>query len=209
MRAVLLLLAGCVSYAQTLVIGAKGGGRVTDDLTESIASTTESKRYIVGPMIQLGLPLGFGVEIDALYSREGYRYSWSYSASRERANVWQFPVLLQYKLPLRALKPFIEAGYAARVIHGFDDYYAASYLGGGQFSTYYTHSHESTNYGTSQGFVAGAGVGFAVGHLRLSPEFRYTHWNNRPIAVFIPDGPSFTSTQNQIDLLFGIGWDVH
>ena len=160
-------------------------------------------------MINVGLPLGFGVEIDALYSREGYRSSWYYSASRERDNVWQFPVLLQYKLPLPAIKPYIEAGYAARVIHGFNDYYAAAYLGGGQFSTFYTHSHEDTNYDNSQGFVAGAGVGFAIGHLRLSPEFRYTHWNSRPIAVFLPNGPTFTSTQNQVDLLFGIGWKVH
>ncbi len=74
-----------------------------------------SKRYVVGPALDIGLPLGFGVEVDALYRREGFQTSFGnafYSASsQERANSWEFPILLKYRLPVPVIKPFVEVGY--------------------------------------------------------------------------------------------------
>jgi hypothetical protein len=184
------------------------GGRTTGDLSGA-GATSESKRYIVGPEIGIGLPFGFGLEFDALYSREGYRSSFSnfaYSAdSRERANSWEFPMLLKYKLPFPIITPYVEVGYARRVIDGSIDSDSIQFLPPAPLQ----RTNASTNWAASQGIVVGGGVQFGVGRLRVLPEVRYTHWNNAPIFGFYGDGPSFQSTQNQVDLMVGVGWKVH
>src|ERR1700691_4429097 len=97
MRVLLMLLISNVCYCQSLVFGLAGGARLTND-TEAPAMG-ESKRYIVGPMIELGLPLGFAVEADALYSREGYYFAFN-GALVQSTNSWAFPLLLKYRLPV-------------------------------------------------------------------------------------------------------------
>src|SRR6202021_136994 len=76
----------------------------------------------VGPMIELGLPGGFAVELDALYHRNGYVIeNGNFAGSiieRERAHSWEFPILLKYKLPVFKVKPFAEVGLAPRSISG-------------------------------------------------------------------------------------------
>ena len=64
-----IILSASVCLGQPLSIGVTGGGRATDDV---IGATAESRRYVVGPMVELGLPWSFGVESDALYHRSGY-----------------------------------------------------------------------------------------------------------------------------------------
>jgi len=65
------VLTGCACCGQSLSIGVIGGVRGTDDLTGP-GATSASKRYAVGPALDIGLPRGFGLEADALYRREGY-----------------------------------------------------------------------------------------------------------------------------------------
>jgi hypothetical protein len=200
-----------VTYAtcigQSLSIGVTGGGRTTDDVT--CCATPESKRYVVGPMVELGLPLGFAVEFDALYHRHGYQISsgnfFGSSNERERANSWEFPMLLKYKLPVFKVKPFVEVGAAPRRISGTIS------VSGSSLDTAtgkYTLSSGSlrTAWSSTFGVVTGGGIQFGLGRLRLSPEVRYTHWTNTPIDVTFADGPSFRSTQEQLDVLIGIGW---
>src|SRR5438132_39357 len=111
------ILTGCVCFGQTLSVGLIGGARASDDLTGA-GATGVSKRYVIGPAVDIGLALGFGVEVDALYRREGYQTSFGSFAynifSGERANSWEFPMLLKYRIPFS----FLEVGYAPRVIHG-------------------------------------------------------------------------------------------
>ena len=92
---------------QTLTVGAKGGLRLTRDPQEY--DTSDSKPYLVGPMIEIRLPFHFGVEADALYSRLG---NTSYiplianaSTIRTIANLWEFPLLTKYRVPLARVHP--------------------------------------------------------------------------------------------------------
>src|ERR1700747_286515 len=108
----IVLVASCsICVGQQIVIGVKGGVVLTDDINSSGSSaTSESKRYTIGPMLEIGLPFGFGFGVDALYRRQGYRTSFgnfagSFSAS-ERSNTWEFPLLLKYKLPFPILRPY-------------------------------------------------------------------------------------------------------
>lgn len=85
----------------------------------SFEINSEPRPYLVGPMAFLSLPLGLGIEFDALYQRTGYRASLGSCCAdlweRERENVWEFPLLAQYRLPIHHFKPFVEVGWAPRI----------------------------------------------------------------------------------------------
>ena len=119
-----LMLAGNVAlFAQSLSLGVKGGVRASDDF--QYAATSESRRYVVGPAATVALPLGFAIEFEALYRRQGYSTGNStglyISSVREADNIWEFPLLARYRIPLHAIRPFAEAGWAPRITHGSED----------------------------------------------------------------------------------------
>jgi hypothetical protein len=163
-------------------------------------------------MIELGLPLGFAFEVDALYHRNGYLIGYGNFAGSiiesERANSWEFPMLLKYKLPVPGIKPFFDVGLAPRTISGTISQSGFSVdIQTGQRTPF--NNKVGTNWSSSYGIVTGGGVQFGVGRLRLSPEVRYTHWTSTPINGTFGDGPSYYGNQEQVDVLIGIGWKIH
>jgi hypothetical protein len=162
-------------------------------------------------MAELGLPWSFAIEVDALYHRNGYLIGYGNFAGSiiesERANSWEFPMLFKYKLAVPKVKPFVEVGLAPRTISGtisesgFDVDIMTDQRT--PFSAV-----AKTNWNSSFGIVTGGGVQFGMGRLRLSPEVRYTHWTSTPINGTFGDGPSYRGTQEQVDVLIGIGWRV-
>jgi hypothetical protein len=164
----------------------------------------------VGPAATLALPLGFAIEFGALYRRQGYSTGWEtplYTSSiRESDNVWEFPLLARYRIPLRGIRPFAEAGWAPRITHGSQDE-SGSYLSQLDPATYTYYSGRShTDWPVTHGAVVGGGIQFAAGRLQFAPEVRYTHWNRQAISGHFPDGPDYGSTQNQLDILLGMSW---
>ena len=200
----LMMAANSVLFGQSLSIGVKGGVRATDDF--QYAATSESRPYVVGPSASIGLPLGFAIEFEALYRRQGYSTGNGtplYNTSiREADNVWEFPVLVRYRIPFGRVRPFVEAGWAPRIAHGSEDVNGA-YLNGQLTYTYYTF-RSRTSWPITSGEVVGGGVRFSAGRLQFAPEIRYTRWNQQAISGYFGDGPSYGSTQNQIDILLGI-----
>src|SRR5580698_136182 len=206
----IFLLTCCICAAQSVTLGVIGGGRVTDDVSQG--ATSASRIYDIGPSIEVGLPLGLSFEFDAIYHRQGYGFNFGNSlysvVESERANSWEFPLLLKYKLPVPVLKPFVEVGVAPRRISGniFATGESANIPQGGvtPFSRNMT-----TNWSPDYGVVAGGGVQIGIGRLRLSPQVRYTYRHSTPVVVVLSDGPTFYSSQNQVDVLLGIGWKFH
>jgi hypothetical protein len=162
--------------------------------------------------VEIGLPLGLAIEADALYRSEGFRVSASsgsyFMFGDEHANLWEVPILLKYRIPLPIAKPFLEAGYASRVIGGPVSRNVTANLPGGvvTFGTY------NSQWSNSNGLVVGGGVQFALGRLRLSPVVRYTRWTG---STFMgrSGGPgeyfyltAWQSNQNQVDVLLGVAW---
>src|SRR5882762_6598775 len=99
---VVFVLAGSAFAQLPVSVGIKGGVPLTEafdtvsDATRGYVSTT--RRYIVGPSVELNLPAGFGVEFDALYTRLNFSQNIVATAiTATTANSWEFPLVLKYK----------------------------------------------------------------------------------------------------------------
>jgi hypothetical protein len=210
----LVLLSGRLVLAQSIAVGVVGGVRTTDDVSGSL--TSESKRYIVGPTVDIRLPKRLSIEVDALYRRFGFTgYSNSCcgnSVTRERANSWEFPMIVKYRLPARLVHPFVGVGYAPRVVQG-TDVSSGSYLSGMTSNppmdiyTYYFNQRSNTNYSWTHGVVVSGGVSLGAGHLRVTPEMRYVHWNAPFLNAYGGDGSfQFVSKQDEVFVMLGLSW---
>ena len=202
-RLVFFLLLTFPSFSQSIAIGVKGGIRATNDVEGS--GTSESKRYLVGPAVEVILPFRIAVEVDALYSRFGLRSGtggfYGYTIQSQRANSWEFPILGKFRL----VRPFfVEAGYVPRTMSGstHSDSFLIDINGKQPRQT----GDRKADYQLTHGLLAGGGVDLPFGRLRLSPEFRYTRWLNRSFDIEGSHGFSLKPAQNRVEILVGIWW---
>ena len=201
-----LLCLAIPGLPQPLTIGVKGGVRLTGDpqIYDPIFDRSNSKPYLVGPMIEVRLPLHFAFEADALYSRLG---NTSYiplianeSDIRTIANSWEFPLLVKYRLPFPRVQPYVSVGFAPRRAGGrINTIHYGFYPSDVTFSSVDWHAHD-------QAFVLGGGVGVKLWHIRVTTEIRYLRWE-------VPTSPSSSDAayylrvpQNEAQVLLGIGW---
>src|SRR6266852_9026620 len=114
----LFTLFSCPAFAQQVGFGIKGGVRATNDIDGSFGTSSESSRYVVGPMVEAALPDGFSGEADALYSRPGYSSIFSNafvsSTNKARGTSWEFPLLIKHGLPFPLIHLYAALGYAPR-----------------------------------------------------------------------------------------------
>ena len=175
------------------------------DFGESASSAT--RRYTVGPMVELRLPHGFELEFDVLYSRLGFAdltksVALIFDYANTSANSWSFPVLAKYRLPaLRVVRPYIEVGPSFRTVSGVSVSTTRIIEFGGGFASGPTHSSSDShlNNRSNAGVAAGLGIQVRLAFLRISPEVRYTRWK----ADQQPD-PCLYANQNQVEVLLGI-----
>jgi hypothetical protein len=133
-----------------------------------IASLSKSTLFTIGPTVQVNLPAGFRVEVDALYRPVAYQVATSIFGAAGSANVsaaqFRFPVLLQKRfgrLPL--IKPYAEGGLS------FDHLADLS-----QAVSLVSKQPGAIVQTTHAGLVLGFGLDVKIPFVRLSPEFRYT-----------------------------------
>lgn len=119
----ILLFAGvAAAYGQSISIGAKGGSPLNDPSSSTSAySTITQDRWTGGPAVELGLPLHFSIEFDALYRGSKGSTTAPYtilpgsssvlSSSTQRTRAWDLPLLLKYHFLNGPIKPFLSAGY--------------------------------------------------------------------------------------------------
>jgi hypothetical protein len=146
-----------------------------------------SREFVLGPMLEVYLPLGLAVEADALYRPMNAKSqsqtllllgSLTGPVFSNKIDTWEFPVLAKYRLPVLAIKPYIEAGPSFRTV-------GASLAG--KIS------------GT--GVAAGIGLDMRAGPLRIAPEVRYTYWGSDGNYSSVYHAVSF---QNQLEFLVGL-----
>jgi hypothetical protein len=97
-------------------------------ISGSTRTYSGSRSFVIGPSIEVKLPLGLSVETDALY-RPLYlttqqtttttlatklltSFSLSTPPLETRIDTWVFPLLAKYRLPVPLIKPYVEADRA-------------------------------------------------------------------------------------------------
>ena len=152
----------------------------------------DSRRYIVGPSVEVRLPRGFAVEADALYQRVGTYLTGASvlsgtglepvdpyvasSSSRAVGNVWQFPVIGKYYFNRSSrFQPFVGLGPELRTAGWRTD--TSSVLVSGPSAIPVTSASSSESRSNTGGAVAVVGMRSQVGRLKLSPQFRFTRWS--------------------------------
>jgi opacity protein-like surface antigen len=177
----LCAVVGCAprAAAQPLGLGLKLGATLTNAVTTTDpAAIPNNTTFIIGPYIEMRLPLGFSIEADALY------YPNFYSSAAGGGSVWQFPVLAKLGLPLGPIRPYIEGG--------------PSYSHLSDVKTVTDLLHES-NYG----ITLGVGIEFKIHGFRIAPEARYND-----VALTNVESPAglFKAKHSQTIFLLSLGF---
>lgn len=174
-HAAILAVASVPAWGQ-LHFGLKGGVPLNDAIDASGNFSSSFQRFTIGPMIDLDLPAGLGVEFDALYKKTGYATGTEYTASS-----WEFPLLLKYTFKGHVARPYLSGGFVFRHI--------------GDIPLLLENG--------SKGFAASGGVRLNLWLIRLSPELRCTWWNNDVFSRNLPPSSSLSSARNQLEVLVG------
>ncbi|MFB3825663.1 MAG: outer membrane beta-barrel protein [Bryobacteraceae bacterium] len=202
MRTLLLFFATAVSALPQFSVGVKAGVPLTDFFTTvrspNFGFNSNTKRYIVGPSVQLGLPGGLAVELDALYRRLNYEGSGTLADvltnNRTTGNAWEFPLLLKYRFPAPVARPFLSAGVAWDTLSGLKQSIST------RLNLTETSEPKELENKTTTGFVLGAGVEVRAPFVRVIPEIRYTRWGSHH---FRDAAGSLLSNRNQAEFLLG------
>jgi hypothetical protein len=199
--------------AQSLALGVKGGVPLSDAFKAAsggpVSYSTVTRRYTVGPTVEVGLPLiGLRVEADALYRRMGWDSSRAGTALLEpyvstvRVGAWDFDVLLKHRLPGGpAVRPYVGAGAAFRRLFTTRE----NFLFPGPPARFVTKQMiEEVRRKNIAGLVFSAGVEVG-GPLRIAPEVRYTRWLMNNVTGAFPIG----TQANQLEVLVSITFGKH
>jgi hypothetical protein len=183
----LLLVPASLAFAQPFTAGIKAGLPLTDFLnTVNGVTSSTTNRYIVGPMVELRLPFGLGVEFDALYRHFDYTNivgsGVNALTSTGHSGAWEFPLVAKYKFPSHLVRPYVEAGVAWDTLSGV------------------TNAVGITNQnGTVMGAVLGGGIDIHLVVLHITPGLRYTRWTSQHFNL----NGVLSSNQNQAEFLVG------
>ncbi len=202
MRILLLLLAGASCAFPQFTAGFKAGVPLTDffDTVRSpnFGFNSQTKRYVIGPTVELRLPGGLGFEFDALYRRfnyEGDTQTDGAVSSRTTGNAWEFPLLAKYRFPYPLVRPYILGGVAWNTFTGLRQDITSVVTGRSS-----TDEPAELRERTTTGLVLGAGLEVRAIVIRISPEVRYTRWGAEQFR-----GPNDTLrwNRNQAEFLVG------
>ncbi len=196
MKLLLLFLTGTMSVLGQFSFGVRGGLPFTNFF--QAASNPEetfnssATQFIVGPTVELRLPAGFGLEVDALFRH--FQYNATANIADElvhntASNAWEFPLLVKYRMQGMFVRPFLDGGVA------FDHWSGAK-----QIPDLVSTSGSSTS-GANAGVVVGAGIELHLPLVRLTPEIRFTRWGAANVADL---GGALQSRQNQAEFLVGL-----
>ncbi len=193
MKLGLFFLSLSIAAAQSVGVGVKGGVPFNDvfratGLIGSEPFHAHTQRFTIGPMLDVRLPLGVGIEFDALYKQfdqTGGAVSGGTLAKTGRC--WEFPLLGKYRFGSSALKPYVEGGVSFNRLSGY-------LLPFRTLPSAPASQPEGSS--TRTGLALGAGIELKLPLIRISPGIRFSHWG---------DNVSVPST-NAADFLVGVSF---
>jgi hypothetical protein len=175
----LVLFSSC-AFSQSLSVGVLAGVPISDAFSSATSGNVSvadaSQRLAIGPTLELRLPFGLGVSVDALYRRIGYDANVGQGLSVSHGNSFQFPIMAKYRLPGIVMRPFVGGGVAFQTTTGFKSFDGRT------------------------GLVLGGGLDFKLTRFHITPELRYTRWGTDNLVEYFN---VLRPTQNQADFLVG------
>ncbi|MDX2152726.1 MAG: outer membrane beta-barrel protein [Bryobacteraceae bacterium] len=135
-----------------------------DNSPIAVARTAGPRSVLPGIAVEAELARGFSVEGNAIYRPYRQRVvtasrSFGGNTSFRVADTFEFPVLAKYRFGNGGFRPFLEGGPSFRT---------ADWVAGGRLGRV--------------GVTGGAGVEMRLGHLRIAPRVRYTHWSGESLG---------------------------
>jgi hypothetical protein len=196
-------IAACAA-AQPIGFGLKLGAPLTDAVNLAAGSGTlanTATRFTIGPMVELRLPFGVGIEGDFLYRRVSGTYNSDSFSAEAHGNQWDVPVLLKYRFPFPIVKPYLEAGPSFRWFTNADHGYTCVT----NLCTAIIPPQLSTNT-SGAGLTFGGGVEVKLLFIRIAPELRYTRWASEAFSLQSGGTTFIHASQNQAEFLVGISF---
>jgi hypothetical protein len=218
--ACLLLAAASSAFAQRISVGIKAGVPLTDLVTTNsgdVRTSTQTKRYTFGPVMDIGLPLGFGVEFGAMYKRfdqqsiavttTGYviideenSYPIYYTTGISAVgHSWEFPVAVQYHFFKSAIRPYVEGGVSLDRLSNVYTVQQTPYPRQPQLPFTIEHMRSSL---TRVGPLFGMGVDVKLHGIHVTPGLRYTHYNQLEQLTGCASGSACRGNK-AVDILVG------
>jgi len=197
LKVLFLLLSGAAAaFAQHIGVGVRAGVPLSDFFSTIQSSNfgfnSNTQNYIVGPTLELYLPLGLGIEADGLYRHLSYTATSGSTTEAVKGNSWEFPILGKFRIPGKILRPYVDAGIAFNSLSG---------LSGTVLSATGLSNASTAPTKTGKGFVAGVGLDVHFAFIHIEPEVRYTHWGS---ARFMDPLNLVRGSQNQAEVMVGI-----
>ncbi len=192
------------ALAQPFSAGIKGGLPLNDFLNEvQGTSTTNTGHYLVGPEVEVRLPLGLSIEFDALYRHFSYTNvlggpTMNTVTSVGSSSNWEFPLVLKYKFPSKIVRPYLEAGVAWDTLAGLKNTVNNVACSAGACSNVLVAPPTASSAGT-MGVVIGGGVDIHAIVIHVSPELRFTRWADNYFNL----SGVLNSSKNQAEVLVG------
>jgi hypothetical protein len=211
MRLILVFLfAALTASPQIFSVGVKGGVPLTDAFetatTGHLSYLSSTKRYTVGPTVEVRLPFRLSVEFDALYKRLDYDSASmgvdTFVRSATTSNSWEFPLLAKWRLFGGPVRPFVDAGPTFNKLSGISQSIQTLVAPDHLFSSSSNRPSELQNTFRA-GVAVGGGIEFGAHHFRISPEVRYTRWGTENFRS-LTSSDLLHSNDNQAEFLLGI-----
>ena len=121
---------------------------------------------------------------------EGFPIQTSHGVSAA-GNSWEFPVAVQYRLSLPAMRPYVEAGVSFN--HLSNVFSFENFPFAGPRTLPFTLAPTSSSFNRA-GVLFGAGVEINLHVIHVTPGLRYTHYN---------ETRSWLPATNAVDFLVG------
>jgi len=193
------ILFTAVSFSQPFGFGIKAGVPLTDFLdaasNQQFSFNTTTNRYVIGPMAELRLPFGLGVEVNALYRHYGYAGANTVNTATS-VGAWEFPLVGKYRFKGSLIHPYLEAGVAWDKLSGLTQTVSSTVASlAGTTSNPLELQHNVTT-----GFVFGGGLEVKLLMLRIAPGIRFTRWGDKH---FLDPNGLLHSNLNQAEFLVG------
>jgi hypothetical protein len=203
-RTLLMLCCAAPLCCQPVSFGIKGGIPVTDALANFDSfPTIATHRWTLGPTVEINLPANLSAGLDALYRSYGFSYDRFFvvqSTANSETGHWEFPLYLKYRFGDHLVRPFVEAGAVFAHEHEKGSWNCSG--SDGLCGPPTSGTFDFSRWGA--GVLLGGGVEIKAPVLTVSPEFRYTRWqNNIFYSSYLGSSPRY-SKPNQAELLVGI-----